>query len=66
VNDGLPCCSAHDVTPVMTTKIKVIAARIATPCRMSPTMRPNTKQSAAGMSSMAIICVKFVSGVGFS
>ncbi len=33
---------------------------------MSPTMRPNTKHSAAGIRKIASICRKLVSGVGFS
>ena len=44
----------------------VIAARIAQPWRGSPTMRPKTRHSAAGSSSIEIIRAKFVAGVGFS
>jgi hypothetical protein len=43
-----------------------MAAKIATPCRMSRTMRPNMKQKAAGISRIATISMKLVSGVGFS
>jgi hypothetical protein len=50
----------------MTAKITVMAPITAQPCRVSPTMRPNTKHSAAGIRNMDSICRKFVSGVGFS
>ena len=43
-----------------------MAAKIATPWRMSRTIRPNMKQKAAGMSRIDSISTRFESGVGFS
>jgi hypothetical protein len=50
----------------MTTNIAVIAPSSAQPWRASPTMRPKTKHSAAGIRKMLSICRKLDSGVGFS
>ncbi|MNR28913.1 hypothetical protein D3C85_1462620 [compost metagenome] len=50
----------------MTTKITVIDASTATPCRRSRTISPKAKHSAAGIRKMASISTKFVNGVGFS
>ena len=44
----------------------VIAASTAQPWRRSPTIAPNVKQSAAGISRIASISRKLESGVGFS
>ena len=40
VIDGLPCCSAQTVTDRQTTKITVMAASMAQPLRVSPTILP--------------------------
>ena len=45
---GLPACSDADATASRPTKTIVIAARIAQPWRMSPTMRPNVMQQRRG------------------
>ena len=50
----------------MAANMTVIAPSTAHPCRVSPTIRPKVKHSAAGIKNMAIICAKLVSGVGFS
>ena len=50
----------------MTTNISVIAASTAQPWRMSPTIRPKAKHSAAGIRKIDSIWTKFDSGVGFS
>jgi hypothetical protein len=50
----------------MTTNITVIAASTAQPWRMSPTMRPKVKHSAAGIRKIDSIWMKLESGVGFS
>ncbi len=63
---GCDCCSAYITTAVMITKMMVIAASTAHPWRISPTMKPKVKHSAAGIRKMASICMKFDSGVGFS
>ena len=44
----------------------VIAASTAQPWRVSPTMRPKVKHSAAGIRKIDSISTKFESGVGFS
>ncbi|MCY1529983.1 hypothetical protein D9M68_651560 [compost metagenome] len=63
---GLPWCSKVVAATTKATNSTVIAASTAQPCRRSPTMRPNTKHSAAGIRKMASICTKFVTAVGFS
>ena len=63
---GLPCCSKCIAAMAMTTNISVIAASTAQPWRLSPTMRPKVKHSAAGIRKIDSICTKLASGVGFS
>ncbi len=62
---GLPRCSIGAATKTMTTKIRVIAASTAQPCRMSPTIRPKQNTKAAGIRKIDSIWTKFERGVGF-
>ena len=63
---GLPCCSNTVAGTAKATNSSVIVASTAHPWRRSPTMRPKTKHSAAGIAKMASISSRSVTALGFS
>ena len=65
-SSGLPCCSKAVAATTATTNSRPIVARIVQPWRSSPTMRPNTRHSAAGMRKIASICNRLLAAEGFS
>ena len=52
--------------PSPTTNRVAAAANSAQPCFLSPTITPNVRRNATGISSIATISTTFVNGVGFS
>jgi len=63
---GLPACSAGVATRTPAMNSVLIAARMAAPWRRSPTSWPKLRHRAAGITKIATICSRLVSGVGFS
>ena len=63
---GFPTCSKWVTAIVKARKIASIAEKMATPCLLSETMRPNVKHKAAGIRKMHSISSRLAKAVGFS
>ena len=66
VSTGLPALRAHTWRSAAATKIDVIAASSAQPCRVSPTISRTCSKAPPGISRIASNSRKLDSGVGFS
>ena len=61
-----PCISKKLMPPTATIQMIAMTATSAYPCRLSPTILPNARGVANGMSSRTKIVNQFVTGFGFS
>ncbi|MNT01146.1 hypothetical protein D3C72_1356000 [compost metagenome] len=59
-------CSEIAATQAIATKMTVMDASTATPCRLSPTISPKVKHSAAGIRKIASISMRLARAFGFS